>query len=456
VSAIGTDVLLRERYRLRRRIAVGGMGVVWEAEDQVLDRRVAVKVVAEALAADEQFVERFRREARAAAGLSHPNVAEVFDYGEDGDAQFMVMEFLEGETLAQRLDRTGPLPPEEAAEIAAQVAEALQAAHDAGVVHRDVKPANIMLTDSGVKVMDFGIAAATWAAPLTATGTTIGTATYLSPEQAAGDRATASSDLYSLGVVLFEVLAGRPPFVAESPFAVARAHTTDPAPPLEEIVPGVPQHLSRSCRWALEKDPAARPGSAALFAQLLRGGVDVAEGRTAPLPAEATPGESAAAPTEVIAPAATERVATRELRRQRPRWLLAAVVVGAVLLAGAVAFGLTRSGLEVPAAPTGGPTPAATVTVPKVAGLPVAEAQNRLDTAGLEVEAIREVDGEQGIVVRTDPPAGATLEPGATVILYVGIPPPTVEDDDDDVDEGDEGRGERGKKKKKRGRGGGD
>src|SRR5438067_6417224 len=162
VGRIGADVLLGGRYRLLDRIATGGMGTVWEAEDTVLHRRVAVKTLVDSLASDHRFVQRFRREARSAAGLSHPNVASVFDYGEDGETPYIVMELLRGQTLAERL-LGGPLPWEEAVAIAQHVAAALQVAHVAGIVHRDVKPGNIMLTDdAAVKVMDFGIAAASW------------------------------------------------------------------------------------------------------------------------------------------------------------------------------------------------------------------------------------------------------------------------------------------------------
>src|SRR5438445_2999666 len=218
MSGIEADLTLGHRYRLLRRIATGGMGSVWEGEDSVLHRSVAVKVLLEGLAADGRFLERFRREARAAAGLSHPNVASVYDYGEEDGTPYIVMELLRGETLAERLRREGALPADEAVRITEGVAAALQAAHDAGVVHRDVKPGNVMLTPAGeVKVLDFGIAAASWATPITATGAAIGTATYISPEQASGQPSTPASDVYSLGVVLFEMLAGRPPFTGESP-----------------------------------------------------------------------------------------------------------------------------------------------------------------------------------------------------------------------------------------------
>ena len=292
MARIETDVMLGQRYRLVRRIASGGMGTVWEAEDAVLHRPVAVKVLSDAFSSDSEFVERFRREARAAAGLAHPDVARVFDYGEDDGTQFIVMELVAGETLAARLSR-GPIDPDEAVRITQRVAEALQAAHDAGVVHRDVKPGNIMLTPSGrVKVMDFGIAAAAWDAPITVTGTTLGTAFYISPEQAAGKKATPASDVYSLGIVLYEMLTGRPPFTGKIPVAVAAAHLNAPTPNVRGASPSVPEHVALACERALSKDPAKRPSSAGAFAAMLRSAdIDTAEllapSDPAPLPAVA-------------------------------------------------------------------------------------------------------------------------------------------------------------------------
>jgi len=264
--------MLGDRYRLQRELATGGMGTVWEAADVVLGRRVAVKILSRPLASDERFVERFRREARAAAGLSHPNVAHIFDYGEDGDTRFIVMELLSGETLADRLLRQGRLDPSEAAAIAAQVADALDEAHRAGIVHRDVKPANIMLTpDGGVKVMDFGIAAAGRSSSLTATGAMIGTATYMSPEHATGGRVTPASDVYSLAVVLYEMLTGARPFERDTPIATAMAHVNVDPPPIRDLAPWVPASLATAVEQGMAKDPAARPRSAAAFAAMLRG-----------------------------------------------------------------------------------------------------------------------------------------------------------------------------------------
>jgi hypothetical protein len=229
VSQSRSTAVLGERYRLLERIAAGGMGTVWRAEDTVLHRPVAVKMLNEGLSADQRFVERFRGEAKAAAGLVHPNVAGVYDYGEDGGRPYIVMELIEGETLAARLRGSGPLEPEEVARIGAGVADGLAAAHEAGFVHRDVKPANVMITPrDDVKIMDFGIAAPSSGTGLTGTGMVMGTARYLSPEQAVGHPATPASNLYSLGVVLYELLAGAPPFDRESPIATAIAHVREP------------------------------------------------------------------------------------------------------------------------------------------------------------------------------------------------------------------------------------
>ena len=243
-SARPTDpgVVLGGRYRLVGRIASGGMGTVWEARDETLERPMAVKVLNEGLADDPRFAERFRREARSAAGLSHPNIAGVFDYGEDDGRPYIVMELIDGEDLAERLARVGQLDPQQAATIGAEVATALAHAHGAGIVHRDVKPANVMLTREGeVKVTDFGIAAPLEGSTgLTMTGSVMGTSRYISPEQAAGERATPASDVYSLGVVLYETLAGAPPFVRESPVATALAHLHDQPQPVRELRPETP------------------------------------------------------------------------------------------------------------------------------------------------------------------------------------------------------------------------
>ena len=271
------------RYRVGALLGAGGMGEVWAARDLLLDRPVAVKVLGAALAGDGRAAERLRREARAAARLDHPNIARMLDLGEHDGRPYLVMELLEGESLAARIDRADPIPPAEAARVVAAVADALQAAHSAGVVHRDVKPGNVYLTSGGeVKVLDFGIASAAGEADLT-TGDLLATAAYLAPERALGQPATPAADLYSLGVVLYELLAGRRPFQGGSDIELAMAHVTVRPAPLALVAPSTPPSLVVACEHALAKDPAARPPSAAAFARLLRAPVPAAPA-TRPLP----------------------------------------------------------------------------------------------------------------------------------------------------------------------------
>jgi serine/threonine-protein kinase len=424
-------------------MASGGMGQVWEAEDTVLHRMVAIKVLSEGLSSDPKSAERFRREARAAAGLSHPNVAGVFDYGEDDGTQFIVMELVEGETLAEHIRREGRLDPPEAARIAREIAAAVEAAHQAGIVHRDIKPGNVMLTDKGeVKVLDFGIAAAS-GPNLTATGFTIGTAAYLSPEQAAGKRATPASDVYSLGVVLYEMLAGRPPFTGDTPIAVAAAHVSQEAPALAEEVPGVPAHLALACQKTLAKDPAGRPASAGEFGRMLEVPDEATEQSSPHVPhgdptsserttAEVPPAESTAvlppADSTAVLPgaeAALQEVPRRPARGRRPGgpwrnrvlWILGAILVGMLLLA------LVLSSF------VGGGVSAARVKVPSVVGLKLADAEERLHEDGLQVGDVKRVEGLADTVVRTDPPEGSSVAPGTTVTLYVGAQPDTTRSD---------------------------
>jgi eukaryotic-like serine/threonine-protein kinase len=439
MARLESDVLLGGRYRLLRPIASGGMGAVWEAEDTVLHRRVAVKVLSESLSSDEHFIERFRREARAAAALSHPSVAGVFDYGVDGDTHFIVMELISGETLAARLAR-GPLPWEEAVQIAERVAGALQHAHRAGGIHRDVKPGNIMLTpDGGVKVMDFGIASAASATPITGSGTAMGTATYISPEQAAGHRATPASDVYSLGVVLYEMLAGRPPFSGSSPVAVATAHVHDEPPPLRTLAPDAPAHVVATCELALSKDPGKRPPSAMAFAEMLR-----SPGAVPPSPDEPAQGEPTAKitlpPTTAVFPGVVEAGTPplgltvteppprsvgpphRPPRRRRGAFLLllAALVIALVALAVSVGGNAPTPGGPVSPTPS---TSQGTIPVPGVIGMKEGDAKSALEAAGLTVGNVVQVAGPDGIVINSTPLPDQLVSPGTPVTLYVGSTP---------------------------------
>src|SRR5580698_10190558 len=252
--------VLSGRYELVHLVARGGMAEVYRAQDRLLDRPVALKILFSELSVDRTFVERFRREAQSAARLSHPNIVPVFDWGEDGGTYFIVMEFIDGRALSSILRTAGPLHPDRAAEIAADVALALDFAHRSGVIHRDVKPGNVLITDEGqVKVTDFGIArAVNTDESLTQTGAVMGTATYFSPEQAEGLGVDARSDIYSLGVVLYEMVAGRPPFVGDSPVSVASKHVREQAPAPRQFNPSVPQDLEAIILKCMAKSPEYR------------------------------------------------------------------------------------------------------------------------------------------------------------------------------------------------------
>ncbi|MBW3594022.1 MAG: protein kinase, partial [Actinobacteria bacterium] len=247
------------RYAVIERVGVGGMAEVYRARDELLGREVAVKVLSERLSTDRSFVERFRREAQAAANLNHPNIVSLYDYGSDGATNFIVMEYIDGRSLGEVIAQEAPLLPERAAEIASDVAKALERAHNAGLVHRDIKPNNIMMTSTGqTKVTDFGIVRALGGdteQQMTQTGMVIGTAAYLSPEQAQGNPVDARSDVYSLGCVLYEMLTGSPPFSGDTPLAVAYKHVRETPEPPSSINPDVPEDLDAITMKALAKNP---------------------------------------------------------------------------------------------------------------------------------------------------------------------------------------------------------
>jgi serine/threonine-protein kinase len=264
--------LISGRYRLIAPLGEGGMATIWRAVDEQLDREVAVKILRPQFSADPGFAARFKQEARSAGGLSHPNIVSVYDYGTDGadGEQYIVMELVEGRDLASILSERGALSVDDSVRIAIAVASALEAAHRKGIVHRDVKPGNILITDHGdVKVTDFGIARAVSEASMTVTGTTLGSVHYFSPEQARGDEVTGASDVYALGIVLYEMLAGRRPFEGDSAAGVALKRLNEDPPPPSTFRP-VPSGLSAIVMRALQREPADRFPDAGSFAEALR------------------------------------------------------------------------------------------------------------------------------------------------------------------------------------------
>ncbi|MEV4664755.1 serine/threonine-protein kinase [Micromonospora echinofusca] len=332
--------LLARRYRLLDQIGAGGMSVIWRAHDEVLDRVVALKVLAPSLAADARFRDMVREEARAAAQLVHPHVTSVHDYGEtvapDGSiTSFVVMELLAGEELEVRLTE-GPLPWAEAVEVGAQVADALAAAHRLGIVHRDITPANVMMTRAGVKVLDFGIATRVGAPDDDEDGGTFGTPAYVAPERLDGAPAQPATDVYSLGVLLYEALTGRVPYPADTWEQLSEALAGDGPPPLADM-PGLPPEVARTCLRCLERDPLDRP-TARQVATVLRDQLLPADPQaatmlapTVTLPTLPTPAGPGGTEPDGGAESRSARLARERRRRRLPRPVL---IVPVVLLVG--------------------------------------------------------------------------------------------------------------------------
>ncbi|MDQ4068476.1 MAG: Stk1 family PASTA domain-containing Ser/Thr kinase, partial [Actinomycetota bacterium] len=419
------DRVLNGRYRTVRHLARGGMAEVYIAEDTLLNRTVALKVLFPELAEDEAFVERFRREARAAASLNHHNIVSVYDFGEDDGSWFIVMEYVAGRTLRDIIRAEGQMDPARATEIAAEVAAALAAAHAQGIVHRDVKPANVLIDGNTgtVKVTDFGIAraAANARQGLTMPGTVLGTATYLSPEQAQGASVDHRTDIYSLGMVLYEMLAGRPPFTGESSVAVAYKQLKEEAPPPSTHNPHVPSALDALVMKALAKDPNARQASAEDLRTAL---LDVDRAVGDPDATVAIPGPAveptvvapAAGSTTVLPPVAEEVVVERRPASAVPddvdRRRRAAVVGALALLALALILAVALL--------AGDDDEQGTVAVPDVVGRTVEEATQALEEADLRVVVReRDVGGAAGRVADQDPDSGVTVARGTTVTLFV-------------------------------------
>ena len=423
--------LIDGRYRVVRKIGAGGMADVYLARDETLGRQVAVKVLLSRFADDRLFVERFRREAQAAAGLNHPNIVNIYDRGQVGSTYYIVMEYLRGETLKDYVRRHGRLAPRDAIAITLELLAALQYAHEHHVVHRDIKSQNIMLDEHGrARVTDFGIARA-GDSSMTEVGSVLGTAQYLSPEQAKGQPADERSDLYSVGVVLYEMLTGRVPFKGDTAVSVALKHVNElPLEPIA-VAADLPPALNRVVLKALAKNPDRRYNSAAQFASDLRAvlaggplvaaGYDVGDERTqvvAPLPIgdEATRVMAAqqAAPARV-APDQGPRPQPRRKRRRVWPWLLLAAVIALAAIGGFMLY-RTLAGT--------------TVAVPNVVGEEQASAVKELKRAGFAVETQNEYSDQHpqaGLVGRQSPAAGTDLREGATVTIWVSKGPEHIQ-----------------------------
>ncbi len=433
------------RYELDSRIAIGGMGEVWEATDHVIGRTVAIKILKDEYMGDPGFLERFRAEARHAALVNHEGIASVFDYGEENGSAFLVMELVPGEALSTILEREGSLSTDKTLDIVAQTAAALQAAHAAGLVHRDIKPGNLLITPDGrVKITDFGIARIADQVPLTATGQVMGTVQYLSPEQASGHPASPATDIYSLGIVAYECLAGKRPFTGESQVAIAMAQINDAPPPLPATIAEPVRNFVMSM---IAKKPEDRPATASAVARaataLRRGdvagavaivpaiagahGVDEATRLLTPAGADGT--TRIMETTTVVGPAdeVEALIDDKPKKKQSPwTWPLIALIVLLLLVLGGTLFALfsnqgaspsPTASTSTPAAPTSAaptPTPSATTVALGDLGfvgktcdqaLQIAN-EHKLTGVTCERGSAAQAEDQVGLIYQTNPSAG--------------------------------------------------
>ena len=449
------------RYQLSSRVAIGGMGEVWEATDLVIGRTVAIKILKDEYLGDPGFLERFRAEARHAALVNHEGIANVFDYGEEDGSAYLVMELVPGEALSTILERERVLSTDRVLDIVAQTAAALHAAHSAGLVHRDIKPGNLLITPDGrVKITDFGIARIADQVPLTATGQVMGTVQYLSPEQASGHPASPTTDIYSLGIVAYECLAGRRPFTGESQVAIAMAQINEAAPELPVTVSEPVRNLVYS---SIAKNPANRPASAAHLARaaqaLRRGDVAAAAAAvpgvvgTGSLAVLRSPADNNQATrllttsSETAAPTRAQAAAAKK-RRNPWTWPLIALIalILLVVLAGII-LALQQKNTPVPAnsspsasatnSPSASPTPSPSPTVTTVSivkgdfvGKTADEARALLQSLGMIADVqdgtIAQNKGDVGKVYDVNPTGNLDKGTQVTVKVWSAIPEPST------------------------------
>jgi eukaryotic-like serine/threonine-protein kinase len=424
---VGVDHIIGElfdrRYRLERRIGTGGMADVYLAEDETLHRQVAIKILADRYTQDEGFVERFRREATAAAGLNHPNIVSIYDRGESEGTYYIAMEYIDGPTLKEEITARAPLPEAEAVGYAQQVLQALEFAHRRGVIHRDIKPHNMMLTEDGLlKVTDFGIARAANQVEMTEVGSIVGTAQYLSPEQARGQTVGPQSDIYSLGVVLYEMLTGEVPFTGSSAVEIAMKQVNErPVPPSSKnrlVSPAVEAIVMR----ALAKDPAMRFRSAREMADELdraRRGLGVSQDTQQAT--QVIGAYEAAQATQVMGGgAATTVMASRggPPQQQQPRrsalpWILVLLLLIASAVVGYIVYQQLQTDQ---------------VKVPDVAGFTEPQAKAQLQQAGFTTTTQRKASKKvtAGQVIATDPPGGSEADKGSQVTIILSTGPKSV------------------------------
>ena len=429
--------VLSDRYRLLVKVGEGGMAEVYRAQDVLLGRAVAVKLLRPQYTTESSFLVRFLHEAQAAAGLSHPNIVAVYDVGQDGTQRYIVMEYVEGVNLKEVILESAPFSVERAVSIAVQICQAVGIAHRAGLVHRDIKPQNVLLTTGDrAKVTDFGIAIALRAPKgLTEEGTVWGTPHYISPEQAMGEDVGPASDVYSIGVVLFEMLTGRLPFDGENSVAIAMKHIREAPPPVSRWNPAVPPEMAAIVDKALSKSPEGRYRTAVEFAQVLRNYQKSAE--------QARAGSGGSPPIQPVAPVprpvyvpepvdSPEDLAEEPFEEELPParshvdWLtimlLVAAAVGMIALI-PIGYLIFRTYAAAPPPPLPSPTPTVfilkdDIRVPDLMGLSREEAQNRLNTAGLRLEIVAERFSDnipQGRVMEQERPAGQTARRGESL-----------------------------------------
>ncbi len=449
--------VLGGRYRLVELLGQGGMATIYRARDAQLDRDVAVKLLRPEFGRDPDFLARFRDEARAAASLNHPNIVSVFDFGEEASGPYLVMELVDGQDLASILRENGPLPPRQAARVSAEVAKALHAAHVRGIVHRDVKPSNILVgRDGRVKVADFGIARALTESQLTLPGVTMGSVHYFSPEQARGEPATQASDIYSLGIVLYESLTGQRPFSGDGAAAVALARLSSTPPRPSSVRPGVPPELDRFVQRAMALDPAERFASAASMASALEGWLTDPATPAAGAAAGAAAGLAAAGAAHTVASAQGRppvpyppdayaasgppaSVSTRGTPPPPPGtsydgpddeddggggpWAWIAGLIGLIILAivGFLVFQMITGGSSPSSSPSESPS-AAMITTPGFIDLTLEDAQQQAVDLGLNLviagtEERSDIDPD--VILTQDPPQGTPVAEGSDISVTV-------------------------------------